>query len=168
MDQNYKPDEGIETGEIIVPATTGSAYLKAGRDSVKKGSPSMIRLYWRETEDEKSMAAPSGEYIVINYWLYRKGGKNGEERWMVTGTNVGGCTELNLDPGEEAYFDLGTVIEGKFKSTRKEDGFALSFSLHDVWGNRMTLSKNGRIIMPGYRIVDEEGKVLAEGIFDVI
>lgn len=168
IDQDYEPDKGKETGQVLVSAMAGSAHVKAGRDSIRKGSPSMIRLYWRETEEEKSMVMPAGEYVVINYWLYCRGGKGGEERWMVTGTNVDGCTELNIDPGEEAYFGLDSVVYGEFTSARKDDGFKLSFSLHDVWGNRMTLSKNGRIIMPGYRILDGKGKTLAEGVFAVI
>jgi hypothetical protein len=168
VDRNYKPAEGEKTGEVLVPAASGSAHLKAGRESVKKGTPSMVRLYWHETGDEKSMAVPAGDYIVVNYWLYHRNGENGKERWMATGTNVDGCTELNVETGEEAYFDLGSYLEGKFTSMRREGGFALSFSLYDIWGNRVTLSKNGRIIMPGYRILDGEEKILAEGKFSVI
>ena len=49
------------------------------------------------------MVAPVGEYKVINYWFYRREGKNGEERWMVSGTNVHGCTTLNINPDDIGF-----------------------------------------------------------------
>jgi hypothetical protein len=168
VDENFKPGEGKKTAPITVPAAAGSAHLKAERNSIKDGSPSMVRLHWHETKEEKLMVAPSGEYIIINYWLYRTSGKNGEERWMVTGTNVDGCDVVYIEPDEEASLNLDAPLHGMLNSTRTDKGFTLSFSVYDTWGNRLTLSKNGRLVMPGYRILDGEGKVLAEGKFGVI
>lgn len=168
VNQDYKGEEGERTGKVLVPATGGSAYLRADRESIKEGSPTMVRLYWGKTEEAKSIAAPAGRYSVINFWLYRRGGKQGEERWMVTGTNVDGCTELKIDPDAEETLDLDPLLYGDFLATRQDGRYSLSFSIHDIAGSRMTLSKNGRIVMPGYRLLDNDGKKVAEGLFAVI
>ena len=168
VDKDYKPGEDVKTGKVTVPEIGGSAYLKAERSSIKTGSPSMVRLYWGETKEEKSMAAPVGEYSVINYWFYRKGGKGGKDRWMITGTNVNGCTTLNVNPDDEELMDVDCEIYSAFKAERKDEMFSLSLSLQDLGGSRVTLSKNGNVVMPGYRILDGEGRTVAEGPFSVI
>lgn len=166
VDAAYKPKEGRPTGKILAPPTSGSAYLKATRDSVKSGSPSMVRLYWKESESEKSLTTPTGDYVVINYWLYRNRGEN--DRWMVSATNVDGCSAILIEPDSEAYMNLDAVLYGEYSATEKDGIFTLSFSLHDMGGNRLTLSKNGRVVMPRYRILDGTGKKVVEGVFEVI
>ena len=168
VDKDYKPGEDMKTGKVTVPAIGGSAYLKAERSSIKKGSPSMVRLYWGETEEEKSMAAPAGEYSVINYWFYRREEKGGKDRWMITGTNVNGCTTLNVNPDDEELMDVDCVIYSAFKAKRNDEMVSFSLTLQDLGGSRVTLSKNGNVVMPGYRILDGEGKTVAEGLFSVI
>jgi hypothetical protein len=168
VDDGFEPGEGGEAGKVLVPPSGGSAYLKAERDSVKAGSPSMVRLYWKQTPEEKAVKAPVGEYNVINYWLYRKGGENGGERWMVTGTNVDGCTQLSIGPDFESSLNLDCMLYGEFGATMKDGAYTLSFSLSDLGGNRLSLSKNGRLVMPRYRILDEKGETVAEETFQVI
>ncbi len=166
--RDFKGGGGKKTGKILVPATGGSAYLRADRESIKKGAPTMVRLYWGETGEEKTLAAPAGKYNVINFWLYRGGGKQGEERWMVTGTNVDGCAELNLVPEAGETLDLDPLLYCDFTAKLKDGEYSFSFTIHDIAGNRMTLSKNGRVVMPGYCILGEGGKTVAEGRFGVI
>ena len=161
------PGRGERTGKILLPETAGSAYLRADRGSIRKGSPSMVRLYWDANAKETSISAPIGKYNVINFWFYRREGKRGEERWMLTGTNVHGCTTVRVDPDAEEILDLEPVLYGHFTAKRTDGRYALAFSIQDTGGTRMTLSKNGRVVMPGYRIVDEEGKVVAGGSFGV-
>ena len=165
---DFKNAEGWKSGKILVPAIGGSAYLRADRASIKAGSPAMVRLYWGETREEKSLIAPAGRYKMINFWLYRNRGKQEEKRWTVTGTNVDGCTELSIDPQTEDTLDLDAVLYGDFLARLEGGKYALSFSIHDIAGNRMTLSRNGRVVMPGYRILDDGGKTVAEGRFAVI
>jgi hypothetical protein len=163
-DKDTRPEEGTAVGKISVPATAGSAYLKADRETIKKGSPSMVRLYWKTSEKEKTLDTPVGDYNVINYWLYRRTGKEKEERWMVSATNVDGCAALRIAGDVECYFSLDPTLYGTFTAEKKGEGYTLTFTLADISGNRMTLSKNGRVIDPRYRIVDAEGKTRAEGV----
>ena len=99
------------------------------------------------------------------YVRLRQGGK---DRWMITGTNVNGCTTLNVNPDDEELMDVDCVIYSAFKAERKDEVLSLSLSLQDLGGSRVTLSKNGRVVMPGYRILDGEGRTVAEGLFSVI
>jgi hypothetical protein len=167
VNQDFKPEEGKETGKVAVPETGGSAYLRANRTSIKQGTPAMVRLHWSESTEEQSMVAPAGEYDVINYWFYRRWGEERKDRWMATGTNVSGCTTMTVTPDSEEFMDLDPVVYGKFTAKRKGEGYALSFSMQDIGGSRMTLSKNGRVVMPGYRILDADGKTVAEGRFGI-
>lgn len=167
------PIAADKTGKITLPATAGSAYLRADRDSVKAGAPSKVRLVWEATEGEKTTFAPAGHYDVINFWFYRRAGADGSERWMVTATNVNGCTTANVGANDGAddteILDVEPILYGKLTAEQKEDGhFAISFSCQDQGGSRMTLSRDGRVVIPGYRITDAAGKVVAEGRFVVI
>jgi hypothetical protein len=167
LGEDEVPVEGKGTGSVRAPATAGSAYLKADRASIKAGAPAMLRLYWGKTPDGKSLTLPSGEYKVINYWLYRKTGE-GKERWMATATNVDGCVQLYVETGEEMPFEVNDVLYGDFSCEVTEEGYKLNFSIHDMGGNRITLSKNGRIVMPGFRVLGPEGRVIVEDTFNVL
>jgi len=168
VDETFKPREGKKAGQVLVPATAGSAYLKAERDSIRTGTPSMVRLYWPESARPKTLAVPAGEYSVINYWLYHETGEKGEHRWMATATNVDGCTQAYVEPGEEALLDLQGVLYGELTCTPKEKVVTLNFAVNDMGGNSITLSKDGRVVMPDYRILDRSGGEVARGTFNVI
>ncbi|MBN2492298.1 MAG: hypothetical protein JXQ29_15735 [Planctomycetes bacterium] len=164
---DHKPADGEKAGRVVVPETGGSAYLKADRDSIRKGSPAMVRLYWSGAPEETSIAVPAGKYDVINFWFYRRGEDEAAQRWMVTGTNVNGCATVTVAPDEEQILLLEPVLYGKFAATRKDDRWALSFSMQDDGGSRMTLSRDGRVVIPRYRIEDAQGRTVAEGSFGV-
>jgi hypothetical protein len=165
--RDHAPADGEKAGKVAVPEIGGSAYLKADRESIRNGSPAMVRLRWDETPDEKSIPAPAGKYDVINFWFYRRARGSEEQRWMVSGTNVSGCATLDIKPGGEEVLVLEPTLYGELVATRKDDGYALSFSMHDLGGSRMTLSRNGRVVMPRFRISDAQGKTVAEGPFGI-
>jgi hypothetical protein len=167
VDRSYRPEKERTTGKVLVPATGGSAYLRAERASIKEGAPSMVRLHWKATGEEKSMVVPAGRYDVVNFWFYRPGAENDAERWMLSGTNVSGCTSLDIGPEDEEILDVEPLVNAKFTAKPSEKGYALSLSLHDAGGSRMTLSRNGKVVMPGYRIVDADGNEVAEGRFGI-
>ncbi len=164
---DWKPPAGMKTGKITIPAIGGSAYLKAERESIKEGAPPMVRLYWGEGGDVKQLTAPAGEYTVINYWLYKRGGKDGGERWSASCTNVDGCQNLSIAEGEECVFQTDPILRGSFDVQKTEGKIALSFALYDIGGNRVTLSRNGRIVFPAFSVFDGGDRELAKGEFGV-
>lgn len=164
--EDFEAPDGMETGAVAVPQTAGSAYLKANRESIRKGSPPMVRLVWSGTETGGTLLAPAGEYVVINYWLYRPRAE-GKERWMATVTNVDGCATLVVTPGTESIFFLDPVVYGSFSAEKTESGFLLAFHLSDIGANRLTLSRNGQVVFPRYRIRGPAGDPVAEGVFEV-
>jgi len=167
VEPSYRPGKDGKTGKVLVPGTGGSAYLRAERESIKQGAPSMVRLHWKESQTEKSMIVPTGRYDVINFWFYRRG-ENGVDRWMVSGTNVSGCTSLEIGPEDEEMLDVEPVLNAKFTAKPGEEkGYALSLSLQDAGGSRMTLSRNGKVVMPRYRILDPDGRPVVEGAFGI-
>ena len=163
--ENAESAEGKPSGKLTVPATSGSAYLKAERDSIRTGTPPMVRVYWEAGEAEKTLTVPAGEYRVINYWLYRRSGPKNDERWMASVTNVDGCTTLAVSEEVEGYFATEGVVYGMFTAQANAEGATLTFTLFDENDNRLTLSKNGKVVYPSYRILDAEGKERAGGLF---
>jgi hypothetical protein len=169
--ESFKPGPKANCGKLQVPAAAGSAYLKAERDSVRAGSPAQVRVVWKATADMKEMTVPAGEYRVINYWLYRQG-KDETERWMVSVTNVDGCTTLNIGGERTESVVFGNALFNNLTAERKAlpgglAFFTLNFALADDSGNRLTLSKNGRVVMPSYRVLDTEGAEIARAVFGV-
>ncbi len=167
VDAGFKPAAGMKTGKISVPAIGGSAYLKASRESVKAGTPPMVRLYWGLEGPERDMVTPAGEYTVINYWLYKRGGKNGEERWSASVTNVDGCQDLVISGDGACRFETDPVVRGSFDVQRKEGAVGISFALYDVGGNRITISRNGKVVHPGFVVLDREKGEIGKGGFGV-
>jgi len=171
VDENFKAEKG-RTGEIQVPPAAGSAYLKAERDSIKTGTPPQVRLSWKASEKGKTLNVPVGEYRVINYWGYGRKDNREDERWMTSVTNVDGCTTLIIDADRSEIYTFRGILYGTFSAVRKTDGdgnsvFTLNYWLKDESGNRMTLSRNGKVIFPRWRIMDGDGKEIATGVFGV-
>jgi hypothetical protein len=94
IDEKHEAPAGATCGKIRLPSTAGSAYLKAERKSVRKGSPPKIRLRWRDSEKGRTVALPVGEYRVISYCFYRTD-KQGRQ-WAAAGSSAEGCTELTI------------------------------------------------------------------------
>jgi hypothetical protein len=170
VDETFKPEKGMKCGKLQVPAAAGSAYLKAERESVRSGTPAQVRVVWKASGDMKEMLVPAGEYRVINYWLYRKG-KDAAERWMVSVTNVDGCTTLNVNEERAETIVFGSALFNNLTVSRKEGGespaFQFAWALSDDGGNRLTLSKNGKVVFPSFRILDETGAEIARDVFGV-
>ena len=158
-------DDPAKLGKIAVPAEAGSAYLKAERPSIRRGSPAMVRIRWEKTDEEKYVTAPAGTYNVINFWHYRAGGAAADERWMVSGTNVNGAQTLEIDPEAPEFLELEPVLNARFSAKHDGSVYTLTLSIHDVAGTRMTVSCNGRLSIPRYRIRAANGDVIAEGPF---
>ncbi|MHC4779244.1 MAG: hypothetical protein ACYTFG_11775 [Planctomycetota bacterium] len=159
-----KPESEEDCGDVELTAVAGSAYLKAERESVREGTPVMIRLHWEESEKGRTVKVPLGEYRIINYWLYRTT-DDGRQRWMATSTNVDGCANLVVSADMAERFAPEGIPYGTFSAEKIETGFSFTFTITDENGNRMTLSKNGAVIYPEFRILDGEGKEIHRQIF---
>ena len=110
-------------GEIRLPATPGSAYLKAERASVREGAPARIRLRWRTA---RTLKLPAGSYRVISYSFYRKGPKGC--RWVISGSSADGCASLDIHPKRAATFDLLPEIRANLSCKPVEDRFLFGFA----------------------------------------
>lgn len=166
IDGRHKAPAGATCGEIRVPATAGSAYLKAERKSVREGSPPKIRLRWEDSAKGTTIALPQGQYRVISYSFYRTG-KQGR-RWVASGSSAEGCTELTIRREKEANLDLLPEIQGHLSCKEDECGsFVLGFFMTNRHDRRMSVSRDGELVNPSWVIEDAEGKRIDAGDFEV-
>ncbi len=150
------------TGDLVVPSSAGSLHLAAVRTAGRKTGPGRVRVAWSRADDEQVIAAPAGVYRVVNYWHYRDvdGG-----RWMLSGTNVEGATTLLIDAGAEAVFGIEPVVHVRLDATRDADGCRIQLAFDDGAGTRVSVSQDGRLVIPRFRIRAADGRVVDEGPF---
>jgi hypothetical protein len=165
IDEKHEAPAGATCGKIRLPSTAGSAYLKAERKSVRKGSPPKIRLRWRDSEKGRTVALPVGEYRVISYCFYRTD-KQGRQ-WAAAGSSAEGCTELTISRDDEAEFDLLPEIQGHLSCEEGEDGPLFGFFMTNLYDQRMSVSRDGALVNPSWVVTDGEGKRIDAGDFEV-
>ena len=153
-------------GQLRVPATSGSAFLKADRESVRDGSPAKIRLFWRASAEGQTLSVPAGTYRIINYRFYRRPEAGGEKLWNTAATNVNGCGELRVSPDEPEDFYLEPLVCAEVSTEEAEDGVKISLAVRDEWDNTLTLSVAGAMWLPSLAIADAEGESVYEAAFD--
>lgn len=165
IDEQHKAPAGATCGEIRLPTTAGSAYLKAERKSVREGSPPKIRLRWTDRGKGTTLALPEGEYRVISYSFYRAG-KQGR-RWVASGSSAEGCTGLTIRRDKQANFDLLPEIQGHLSCKEDELGFEFGFFMTNRNDRRMSVSREGKLVNPSWVIQDTDGKRIDAGDFEV-
>ncbi|MFC1587638.1 hypothetical protein ACFL54_04945 [Planctomycetota bacterium] len=166
VDENYVPREGRACGRIKLPATSGTAYLKAERESIRKGSPAKIRLYWKKSDNGKVLTIPAGRYQVITYRYFRKDKTHPENLWTMSVTDVNGCIELNIAEGKEEIFGLKPVLQGNLTVSKTGAAYNVALDLRSETKSILTLSKSGELIIPQLLIVDSTGKEIFKGEFE--
>ena len=165
IDEEHAPPATAQLGTIRVPATAGSAYLKAERDSVRSGSPPKIRLHWDASEKGKTLRVPEGDYRVVSYGFARVDGKG--RRWLATGSSAEGCLDVTIRRGETEEFDLRPGIQAHLSCEEDEFGFVLKFHMTNRGDRRMSISRDGALVNPSWVITDTEGKRIDAGDFEV-
>jgi len=166
IDENYTPREGVVLGRIDVPATSGSAYLKAERESIRKGTPSKIRLYWKESEKGKTLAIPAGNYRIITYRFYKPSGDGKDHLWTLSVTDVNGCGELNVGGDETVGFGFLPEMRAALSAEKANDGIKLSLAIRNEKDSVLTLSMNGNMCLPRYAVLGPSGKEVYSAAFE--
>lgn len=166
VDENYRPREGRVCGKVKVPATSGSAYLKAERQSIRGGSPPKIRLYWKASEKGKTLTIPVGEYRIITYRYYRTWGDEKEELWTLSVTDVNSCGELSITEDAAASFDFKSEAQCNLASEQVDDGIKFSLAVRNESDSVLSLSKNGEMCLPRFSVFDSSGKEVFKGAFE--
>ena len=165
IDEHHEAPAAATCGTIRVPATAGSAYLKAERESVRAGSPPKIRLRWKDSEKGAVLALPAGEYRVVSYAFYRR--DEHDRLWIASGSSAEGCLELSIRREKEAEFVLRPMIQAHLDCEEDERGFVLQFHMTNSYDQRMSLSRDGRLVNPSWVVMDSEGKRIDAGDFEV-
>jgi hypothetical protein len=165
VDERHPAPVETKRGRLRLPATAGSAYLKADRASVRTGSPPKIRVRWSAGEKEKALELPVGDYRVISYSFYRTDEKG--RRWIASGSSAEGCLELTIRSEEEDSFDLQPEIQAHLSSEADEIGHVLGFFMTNRYDQRMSLARAGKLVIPSWIISDAKGKRIDSGDFEV-
>lgn len=166
VDENYVPEENRSCGKINVPPTSGTAYLKTERESIRKGAPAKIRLYWKASEKGKALTIPAGKYRVITYRYYRTSKEIKDELWTLSVTDVNGCGEISVAENETASFDFLPEMRGKLSAEKSSEEIKLSLAMRNEHGSVLTLSKNGVMCLPQFLIADPSGNEIYRAAFD--
>jgi hypothetical protein len=165
IDSEHAAPAGATCGTIRLPATAGSAYLKAERASVRAGSPPKIRLRWGDSEKGTTLSLPEGEYRVVSYAFYRSDDRS--RHWAASGSSAEGCLELTIRHDREAEFGLLPEIQGHLECDEDELGFVLGFHMTNGHDQRMSLSRDGRLVNPSWVITGADGERVDAGDFEV-
>jgi len=162
VDEQHAPATG---GTIRLPATAGSAYLKAERPSVRAGSPPKIRLRWKERAEGTKLRLPPGEYRVVSYGFYRTDEKG--RCWIASGSSAEGCAQIVIRKDEETTFDLLPELQAHLECKQGEKGLVFGFTMTNRKGRRMSLSRDGSLVNPTWVVRDAEGSRIDAGAFEV-
>ncbi len=163
VDESFRPNEGRACGKIRVPATSGSVYLKAEWESVRKGAPLKVRLYWKKSDKGKTLLVPAGKYRVIVYRFYRRDEKG---LWTLSVTDVNGCADLSVTEDRVETFGFKPEMQGALFAEEFEDELELSLALRNETDSTLTLSLNGDMNLPQFQVVDAEGKELFRDAYE--
>lgn len=166
VDENYTPREGRACGMIRVPPTSGSAYLKAERESIRKGSPPKIRLYWKASEKGKTLTIPAGKYRVITYRFYRASTDERAELWTLSVTDINGCAALDISEEAEERFDFKAEMRSKLTAKQVRGGVNFILSIRNETDSVLTLSRNGEMCIPRFMVVDSTGREIFKSSFE--
>ncbi len=164
VDENYKPREGRACGQLTVPATSGTAFLKAERESIRNGAPSKVRLYWRASEEGKTITVPAGKYRVIGYRFFRRTGGEKERLWTLSVSDINGCADIEVTSGKAAPFGFVPKVEGVLTAEAAEQG--LSLAVRNERNSTLTLSRDGEMCLPRFVVEDKEGKTVFDSVFE--
>jgi hypothetical protein len=162
VDEQHGSPAKLARGTIRVPATAGSAYLKAERESVRAGTPPKVRLRWQASEKGKTLVLPAGKYRVINYSFYRVDRQG--RRWAASGTSAEGCLELTIGD-REAVFDLRPEVRGHLGCTAVTGRYVLGFYMTNRFDTRMSVARDGQLSNPRWIVKDPADKRVAAGDF---
>ena len=165
IDEQHGPPAGAICGRIRLPSTAGSAYLRAERKSVREGSPPKIRLRWKASEKGTTLVLPAGEFRVISYCFYRTDEQ--ERQWIASASSAEGCTQLTIGADTEAPFDLLPEIQAHLSCDAGGDRHVLGFFMTNRDGQRMSLSRAGRLVNPRWIITGADGERVDAGDFEV-
>lgn len=165
IDEQHAAPAGATCGGIRLPATAGTAYLKAERASVRAGSPPKIRLRWKESEKGTTLALPEGKYRVVSYAFYRTDEE--DRRWTASGSSAEGCLELSISRDKEAGLDLLPEIQAHLDCDEDELGFTFGFHMTNRYDQRMSLARDGKLMNPSWVVTDAKGERIDAGDFEV-
>jgi len=165
IDAQHEPPAGMARGTLRVPSTAGSAYLKAERASVRAGSPPKVRLRWKGSLEGTTLALPAGEFRVVSYAFYRADDR--ERRWAASGSSAEGCAQLVIRGDTEATLDLLPEIQAHLSCDADGDRHVLGFFMTNRGGQRMSLSREGRLVNPTWVVTGAEGERIDAGDFEV-
>lgn len=166
VDENYKPREGRICGKLKVPPTSGTAFLKTERESIRKGAPPKIRLYWKASKEGKTLDVPAGKYRVIGYRFFRTSEDDSRELWTLSITDINGCVDLEIEEGVVEGFDFAPEMRGTISSEETEVGIKFSLAMRNETDSTLTLSKDGGMCLPRFIVEDSTGKKLYENVFE--
>ncbi len=157
--------KGTPCGKIRIPSTSGSAYLKAERESIRKGTPPKVRLYWKAGEKGRTLEVPEGEYRVISYFFYRTDAAS--KLWALSASSSEGCATLTIRRGEEVDSGLLPEFQGHLSAKPEGDEFLFGFFMTNRTGTRMSISREGTLINPSWIVKDAGETVVDRGGFVV-
>lgn len=166
VDEKYAPQQGRARGNVRVPATSGSAYLKADRESIRSGSPPKIRLYWQASEAGRALIVPAGRYQVINYRFYRASEDAAPGLWTLSVTDVNGCAEILVEPDGETEFPFAPEMHGALSVTRVEEGVKVALALRNEKVSVLTLSRGGEMCIPEFSVRDTRDQEIYRVVFE--
>jgi hypothetical protein len=141
-------EEGL--GTVTASFEEGELFL-ANED----GFP--FRLAWTgiETEDERTLALPAGEYVLKTYRVVRE---QDDERWHISATRPS-IKSIEVRAGENTVVEIDESI----RLTSNLNGDQAQMMISGEARAGLSIYRAGKRLPIDYRIVDDAGTVTASG-----
>lgn len=144
-------DDKKATSFVAPEFTAGSTVLQRG--------DRLITLVWRKGDEDKQRSLPAGEYTVRTTRV--EGEKDG--KWWFLSSSGPGAAKVIVEDDNTTKFAANNVVLLSAKAMQKGKQIRLALGIGGADKRGISIYREGKRIPVTYRLLDKEGKTLAEG-----
>ena len=145
-------------------ADPGDGILTPGFDEgsmlLKNKDGDFFRVAWKKDDTDRRRALPPGDYVMTGYTLVRRDA-DGKDWYL--GASGRAIRKLSVRAGEEKRIALEETIHLQCRTRLNDDGIQVQMVVHGEHHSGLTIYRDGKRILFGYRLTDAKGKELAKG-----
>lgn len=137
-----------------------SATFEEGSALLKSKEGVYYRLSWQKDDADRRRAVPPGEYTMTGYTLVRKDTQGKEWYLGASGKMI---RKLTIAAGEEQKLALQEFIQMQCRTRLQPDKLQVQMVIQGEHHAGLTLYRDGKRVLVGYRVTDSQGKPVAKG-----
>ncbi len=139
---------------ILTPTFEEGSLLLKDRDGAH------FRVGWQKDDADRRRVLPPGEYTLTGYTLVRRDPQGKE--WFV-GASGKRIRKLTVRAGEEQKVALDEAVFMQCRPVLGKGQVQVQMILQGEHHSGLTLYRDGKRVLVGYRLTDGQGKEVASG-----